>query len=170
MTAFSEQKIARIYSILNNTHMTAVDRLLLVRLEKDYPTLLQGVRTKILVRKLSRDIGISPQSSSRFFTALHTVGAIVYEVKRSSTLVRDDGKPSLVWDAESFVTETDLCILTPHLIDILGTPQRVKHRQASLARSRLARSCPVCGSDDVVFLIYPVCRSCQWHMPLEIKE
>lgn len=160
----SEQQLARIYSILGNTHMTTTDRVLLIFLEREYPILLQGVQIKILAGKLARDAGLSRDTSTKFLAAMRDCGAFLYEVKRSSVLVHNDGSVMREWEAESFVTETDLCISSPWKIKTRDTPKRTHHRQLMT----FARRCRVCGSEDILFRVEPICRSCGHRQPLEI--
>ncbi len=164
--AILRKQIMRENAMLGNAAMTTADRILWMRLEREYPILLHGIQVKILAGKLARDSGLSSKSSSSFLAAMRDAGAFAYEVKRSSTLVKDDGKSSLVWDAESFVTETELCIVSPQRIITRTTPKRVEH----VRKVSLARKCSACGSSDIVYVIEPICRSCGWHMPLEIVE
>ncbi len=165
LTALRKQ-IRRENAMLGNAGMTAADRILWVHLEREYPILLHGIQVKLLVGKLARDTGLTRQSSSVFLAAMRDAGAIAYEVKRSSTLVKNDGRSELAWEAESFVTETELCILSPERIITRTTPKRIAH----VRKVSLARSCCVCGSTDIVYKVEPICRACGWRQPLEIVE
>ena len=146
LAAYRVQK--RVENILENGKLSPADRIILVVLEQMYP----GVRithTPVLVWKLAQKAGVSRDSVTKFFVAMHERGYMWYVVHR----VIEPAEGGFNYRSECSVQELEPCN-RPWELNTRDAPKREKHRKK--VKERLV--CRHCGS--VEFRAVLQCTHC----------
>lgn len=138
---------------LYNPKISAINfRLYLSLIEKN-PQLLDGREAEIEVFGIRGDTGIKESSATRFFQDLVAIGRIRYE----SNYDRKSGqRKSVVTPLPGFEY--------PESFDTNSSERKRKAREAEEKRRkqfkdpRKLHSCPVCGSEDLLFDVVAHCR------------
>src|SRR5712691_1374882 len=143
--------IMREDKIMANQNMAISDRVLMIKLERMYPSLLLGERIQVQVWRLAKESGTSRSTATRFLSAMYNGGYFAYNSVLKSALM--DGKTE--YTRESFVQELEAC-RHPENIKTREVPKRKQDREK--ARERI--KCRVCGSENMLYKLTLVCRDC----------
>lgn len=156
MSIFEEEyqavyrRFCREDEILSNAELSFADRVILVTLERLYPSVMTKL-TPIQVWKLVKAAGASRSSFERFCQSMRERGYMDYLSKLVTTTV--DGK--LEFKREVSLQELLPC-KQPRLLNTIDVTSRKEHRRK--AKERL--QCRVCGSFDVRIEVRAICNDC----------
>src|SRR5260221_4266790 len=79
--------IMREDKIMANQNMAISDRVLMIKLERMYPSLLLGERIQVQVWKLAKESGTSRSTATRFLSAMYNGGYFAYNSVLKSALM-----------------------------------------------------------------------------------
>ena len=156
MSEIFEQEYLAVYrgmerfdSILSNEKLSPADRIILVVLERIYPT-VHVDHTPVAIWQLAKEAGVTRQSVSAFFVAMHERGYMWYIVHRR---IDRSEEGVLSYRSECSVRELEACN-RPWELNTRDTPKRKEHRKK--VKERLV--CRNCGS--IEFRVVLQCSHC----------
>lgn len=146
----SYRRACREDDILGNEQLSFADRVIMVMLERWYPTVTR-MSTPVQIWKLAKKAGANRRSISRFFESMQERGYMDYRSKLVVSM--EDGKPA--YKTDTAVQELEAC-KEPRLLNTIDAPKRKEHRKK--VKERL--QCRFCKSHNVKVKVVAVCKDC----------